>query len=266
MHREKTGEFLLTLTKQCRNAPENHELFSYLAGFLCHYALDKTAHPYIVYRTGHYDGTEETRKYRGNHTLLERAIDHVYLKEWGKRLASMPITGKILRMKKIPKTISEELDTVYQTVYGWENASRDLTICAKDQRRFYLLVQDPTGLLNRIVGLVDNGKSLQEYFSLSYAGRDQGSLDILNRKKETWHHPCDPEIRSDESFAELFQKACGDAVRFILAAEAFLEDGTADPAAVYGSDSYETGLYWKDSRNIGQKIYDPLPLRGWIKK
>ena len=262
MHREKTGEFLLALAERCRIAADRDVLFSYLAGFLCHYALDKTAHPYIVYRTGQYDGTEETRKYRGNHTLLERAIDHTFLKSWGRTLWSAPITGKILRMKKIPESIAEDLDAVYGSVYGWEDVSKDLTICAKDQRLFYFLVQDPTGILNEIVKYADNGVSKQEYFSLSYAGRDQGSTDILNLKKLPWRHPNDPEIRSDESFTELFERAAEEAVRLILAAKAWVSGNDSEFPEILGSDSYETGLLWSDARNNAAKEYDPLPLKG----
>ena len=266
MHREKTGEFLLALAERCRISHDRQMLFSYLAGYLCHYAMDKTAHPYIVYRTGQYDGTQETRKYRGNHTLLERAIDHRYRKAWGKSMWSAPITGRILRMKRIPESIADDLDAVYAAVYGWENVTKDLDIAVWDQKFFYFLVQDPTGVLNQIVKYADNGISEQEYFSLSYAGRDQGELDILNDKKREWQHPCDPAIRSDESFAELFSRASILAEKLILSAESYISGENGSFPQFLGSDSYETGLPWTDVRNNAVKQYAPLPLRGGRKK
>ncbi len=259
MHREKTGEFLTALARQGKagNAPK--EMLSYLAGYLCHYALDQTAHPYIFYRTGSYEGTEQTKQYRGNHTLLERAIDHIYRKQWGVSMASAPITGKILRLRKIPDAMRADLDAVYREVYGWEGTSQDLDIAAADQRRFYFLAQDTTGLLNRVLHWVDNGTSRQELFSLSYSGRDQTGVDILNESHTVWKHPRDPEIQSDESFSELFEKAVQRAVVWILATDAYFAHNA--PMPDFESNSYETGLCWQDARNERAPICDPLPLR-----
>ena len=51
MHTTKTGDFLAALALRARDGSARQEMFSYLAGFLCHYALDSAAHPYIVWRT-----------------------------------------------------------------------------------------------------------------------------------------------------------------------------------------------------------------------
>ena len=51
MHTTRMGAFLLSLLRRARTAPCREEMFSYLAGFLCHYALDSTAHPYVIYVT-----------------------------------------------------------------------------------------------------------------------------------------------------------------------------------------------------------------------
>ena len=75
MHKNNTGAFLTALARECRSGTDRDALFSYLAGFLCHYALDTVTHPYILYFTGEYDDTPETIAYRGNHMRLERAID-----------------------------------------------------------------------------------------------------------------------------------------------------------------------------------------------
>ncbi len=48
MHTTKTGAFLTALAEKAKDGTDPRNLFSYLAGFLCHYALDATAHPYII--------------------------------------------------------------------------------------------------------------------------------------------------------------------------------------------------------------------------
>ena len=169
-------------------------------------------------------------------------------------------------MKRIPESIAEDLDVVYGEIFGWKNVTRDLNVAVWDQRFFYFLVQDPTGILNQILKYADNGVSKQEYFSLSYAGRDQGKLDILNAEKQEWQHPCDPAIRSDESFTELFIKASKLAEKLILSANAYISRENNDFSEILGSDSYETGLPWRDARNNAEKRYAPLPLRGGRKR
>ena len=44
MHTTRTGEFLRALALQAKTGTAPRETFSYLAGFLCHYALDSVAH------------------------------------------------------------------------------------------------------------------------------------------------------------------------------------------------------------------------------
>ena len=48
MHTARTGEFLMALADQAKNGKSRAEMFSYLAGFLCHYALDGKADVIIL--------------------------------------------------------------------------------------------------------------------------------------------------------------------------------------------------------------------------
>ena len=51
MHTTRPGAFLTGLLKRSAASSHREELFSWLAGFFCHYALDSTTHPYIIYVT-----------------------------------------------------------------------------------------------------------------------------------------------------------------------------------------------------------------------
>ena len=51
MHTTKPGLFLMSLLRRARSSSAPAEMFSYLAGFLCHYALDSATHPYIIHVT-----------------------------------------------------------------------------------------------------------------------------------------------------------------------------------------------------------------------
>ena len=119
MHENETGAFLTALTERCRSSEARDLLFAYLAGYICHYTLDRTCHPYIVYRTGDYLGTPETLRYRGNHTRLERAIDVWIIREkYGSDPRRFNLNRRCLPLRRLPEELREDITAVYDAVYG----------------------------------------------------------------------------------------------------------------------------------------------------
>lgn len=267
MQHHDTGAFLLALARRIPKGEAGNPLFSYLSGFLCHYCLDRAAHPYIIYRSGEYDGTEATRSARGNHTRLERALDLRELQKWGLRIAKSPILRKILRLRRLPSTIQLGLDGAYREVYGWDHAYDELNTGLKDQRLFYFLAQDPTGILDALLRLIDRGKSHHDLTAMTYHGREQPEVDIANTTHQPWLHPFDPTLRSEQSFDELFDTAARDASAMIGAVWAYQSLGDDDAlAAAIGNASYETGFPCDDPRNDAQPQCSPLPLSKHTKR
>lgn len=264
MHENDTGVFLSALAERCRESAHRDLLFSYLAGYLCHYCLDRTAHPYIIYRTGDYDGTPETLRYRGNHTRLERAIDAHFIRE-GFRSSPrrFDLVGKALPLRRLPEELREELDSVYYSVYGWKNVWAALNRAIADQRKLYRLLRDPLGVLNPIAKLADNGRSTYDYRYFSYQGRelDKSGIDYLNLERRPWKNFADPSLISTESFPELMERACRDAVQLINVIYNYVYLKTETITAVrhlIGNASYTSGLDCRDGRNFGEKTFDPL--------
>lgn len=262
MHEERTGDFLMALAHQARGSSCRDGLFSYLAGFLCHYCLDCAAHPYIVSQTGSYDGTPETLPYRGNHMRLERALDCRVIRTcYGAAPSRFSINRRVLRLRRLPEELRRDLDAVYAGVYGWPEAWRDLNAAIADQRRFYALVQDPTGLVNRAAGWLDDGKGPYDYRVVSYHGRDldEARIDYLNRGHRLWRHPADASLASRSSFPQLFQQAEEEAARLVEAAWRYiyrLEEG--ELLRLVGNRSYTTGFDCRDERNRGPMHFEPL--------
>ena len=57
MHTTKTREFFISTINYIHNnnLKDNSIIMSYLYGQICHFVLDSTVHPYIIYNTGMYD-------------------------------------------------------------------------------------------------------------------------------------------------------------------------------------------------------------------
>ena len=61
-HRNQSQEFFLNLIRYIKdNYINDSDTLSFLVGFICHYILDSTIHPYIFYKTGNFiKGKKET--------------------------------------------------------------------------------------------------------------------------------------------------------------------------------------------------------------
>ena len=67
MHQEKTRAVLIELARRSHS----REMFSFLAGFLCHFALDSVAHPYI-------NGKAKSRAYITTRMRTNKALLFVF--------------------------------------------------------------------------------------------------------------------------------------------------------------------------------------------
>lgn len=244
MHTTRTGDFLLALVRRLGVSACPAELFSYLSGFLCHYALDSLTHPYIVYVT-----TKE-HFFPRSHMSLEHALDALEMQRDGLWGSSHPITGHYYPSMRLPDCLREDLDAVFEDTYGWKNCWKALNASCRRYRACYRIMEHPRGLAARFTRLT----KIPVFRSLVYSESHFHDLDPENTAHRPWFNPFDPSRRSSESFPELREKARRRAVDLIVAVWNFarLGRGTEETlAALIGSDSYLSGLPWDDPRNGG---------------
>lgn len=249
MHTTKTGDFLAALALRARDGSARQEMFSYLAGFLCHYALDSTAHPYIVWQT---TVTWPTKK---AHLDLEHALDVNLMKRegfWGEK---HPLTDHHFPKLQLPERMAEDLDGVYQSVYGWTNALRDVNRCYLLYRWLFRQMEKPRSPLTVLATLIPTHR-LRAFPLAKSAFLDK---DVENLSHTPWHEAYARELTSTESYPELYEKARAEAVRMITDAWAFIR-GTMTEAELrksIGSRSYLSGLDVNDPRNLAVRSLRP---------
>lgn len=263
MHDSHTGAFLRSLAGRARSVwqagkrEEGALLFSYLAGHICHYALDSIAHPYIIYRTGLYKETRETMVYRGGHMAFERALDLEALTKEKMPLKFKPILG----LKRLPASLYDHLNALYSKIYGWQNAARDFNTCIAHQRLLYTLARDPKGCLDRLLNRLDNGLSRIDLRVVSYHGKERSDADVWNHAHRLWRNPWAPEICSAQSFSDLLNDARQQAKRMIEACgHCMLEGSLQELEEVLGNRSYSTGLDLRDPRGSSQPVFTADPF------
>jgi len=250
MHSAKTGLFLSVLTHQ---AKQDKALFSVLAGAICHYCLDRLAHPYIICKGGTRDG---------GHTRLERAIDSYYIRSiYGKTPWRFSLPRRIMSCRQYPENLRHGLNAVYREVYGWEDTFDLINRSLRDERRFYGLMQDPFGIVHMLLRTVSGGKTNYSLYSFFHRDIDREKLDYLNEERKPWQHPFDPSIVSAASFFDLFDRAKDEAVELIREAYDWIFlDRESMPR--FENSNYSTGFDCDDPRNLRSPLCQPLTYSG----
>jgi len=184
MHRKRTGAFLMELADRVCDK----DTFSYLCGFLCHYALDSLVHPEIISLARKLCPDEKDSQYM--HIAIEHRID-------------LMLGGKTSVPDPPPESIREMFNDSIETVYGWKNAWKKMRRAYWHIRAFYTLVWDRYGILNKTIGRLGRRPGMISYRSGACDGLDLGWFD------------------------KIFDQSVEDAVRFITCAKDYIS-GRAD--------------------------------------
>jgi len=250
MHTTRTGAFLMALAEEARKSDCPETVFSYLAGFLCHYALDTTTHPYIIRET-----TAGSPK-KGAHRAFEHSLDIQELKRQGVWGEKHPMTGHSFQALRLPEKLRDPLNRAFETVYGWTNCHRDLNRAHRRMRFVYRLMENPRGLGDRLARI--SGNELLN--SLAYAQSYYNGTDVENLEGRAWGNGFDETLTSGESFPVLRERARVRAVGMIEACYRYIMEGSLsreELAEEIGNASYLSGLPVDDPRNL--KVPSLLP-------
>lgn len=252
LHEIKCGDFIINFLKHLkkinRDSPAFNELLSYISGFVCHYSLDKTTHPYIYYVTGIYDkNNPETFNYRGNHKRLEIAMDTVLLYEmYNIHSRKYKITDNILKLKTIPNSILSIYDKLLNDMYDIKSGGEIFLNSYRDMRRIVNISYDPFGIKKFLANIIDktiNKYGSTAYSTLSYYKSCNKEIDYLNKNKKYWYHPCNDNEKYNFNFYELMNNASNTALIFIEIIFNYLNDlvSETDLYNIFKNESYNTG-------------------------
>ncbi len=243
MHTTRPGAFLMALADRVKVSASPEDLFSYLAGFLCHYALDSVTHPYIIHLT------EEKYDFPRCHMSFEHSLDMMELRRAGLEGSRHAITGSYFPRCRLPGSIRPDVDAVFDAVYGWKNCWSALNHASGRHHLVYRVIENPAGLFSRLARLTRHPRLK----SFTYSESHFNEIDVENNGKQEWRHSHEPSVTSFETFAELREKALDLAVRMITAAYRCLfrsEISREELAEIIGNRSYLSGLDADDPRNL----------------
>lgn len=244
--KEKTNLYFKNILYYIKNhnLENNSSVKAYLYGSLCHYILDKTCHPYIIYISGN---PANNKKYRGNHEKMETMIDAIiYEKKTSKKLSKASLENKLLPKIVFSNELIETMNYVFEKTFGYKNIGK---IYNKSiyQGNFILkyLVKDRTGIKKYFYKIIDllNTNSSRKYANL-VLNVGKINYNYMNYNHEKWYYPANIKISKTDSFMDLYEKALEECTNIIKLTNDYFNNKIelSTLLKIIGNNSYITGL------------------------
>ncbi len=214
-HKNNTQNFFINIIKYIvnNNLKDNKEIMSYLYGYICHYALDSTIHPYVTYKGGYYNKKKkETIKYNGKHSDIESYIDaYMINKHENIEPNKLNLRKFCFNNKKLSNDLIKLINEVFKETYNYENMGNKYKRCITNMRISYsLLRNDKYGIKKKAYIFLDKitPKSFQRFSPISLKYKLNKNYYYLNLDHRKWNHPRYKDETYTLSVLDLYNNAC----------------------------------------------------------
>ena len=248
-HRNKTQEFFINLINYIKNNElyDDEDVCSFLVGFICHFVLDSTIHPYIIYKTGICDKKKKsTYKYKNIHEFMEVFLDNDMVR---RRERTNPYKFKIgkfcFNTKKFSKELINTIDYSFESTFDVKNMGNIYYKSLKQMKMaLNLFRRDPYGYKKIVYKFIDTftSKSSLRLESVSYHYPLKDKHNFLNNNHKLWRNPTTYDLTSTESFVDLYLKAIKVAKVMICASFDYIEGKEIELEKIFLNNSYVHGL------------------------
>lgn len=188
---------------------------SYVYGFICHYVLDRTCHPFIERKAADLLQQDPAQTHDIFHNQVESALDVIMLRyEKGSLPAEFSIKKTVPRDKMVQRTIAELYQKVLKDLFDMEESENILFQATQDCRKIFGLLTDRTGLKKKLVERFER-KNKKKTISCHMRGMLEEDIDYANLQQDEWCWPLDASTSCQDSFFDLYEKSVEDAVDMI---------------------------------------------------
>ena len=223
MHDELPSRLLSAMRDCALNLPESDPVRSYLYGFLCHYALDRTAHPFVYWQVETVRPEFPGRSDDYIHAMIESALDVIILRYEREMLpTSFDLKQTVPKNPEaqaaIAKLYAEILDRLYAVSVSPERVLRTLRDC----RRLMGLSNDRTTFKKPLLEAWEKRTKHYQYACQLRGISEEGEFDYANIMASEWRWPTDGGKTRTESFFDLYESSALQSVE--LMKEFYLTD------------------------------------------
>lgn len=238
LHERRTGAFLRAL---CRRAKAGDAVDrAYALGFLTHYALDSTVHPYVYAHSYREDGTYSSSR----HMRLEKHWDALYYHREGHRGTPVIMPGPKETRAHWPQ-IARLLHGAVLETFPEEQVTEDQLLAAfADTERVNRLTHSPHGVKYAVVWALERLIGKPRLATSQMTPLKPSRADIENGAHAPWHSPFEPERTRTEGLTELYEAGVRRAGALLTAAAKYFgnEMDEAAFALVVGNAGYDSGM------------------------
>ena len=245
MHTDPPAKLFAVLQKLQRLNPDNDFVNGYVAGFVCHYALDRAAHPYINFLQEGIIRKEKAKFAPTIHNRIETNIDRYMLKARFKINDPRKFHPSEI-LTDDPKTIqniASIIVKVLSSVYDFNVKQSEICTAFRDFRKIEEMLSDSNyweKTVARFAELPVRSKYGPALSALIRSGKTDKRWDYVNAKKNPWVNVDNREQASNMSFIEIYDSALQSALTMY---NGLLEG--IDAAEFTGNISFKTGAVAK---------------------
>ncbi len=177
---------------------------SYVLGFICHYSLDSTAHPYVNARARELAGIREGENEGTMHGEIEASLDTIVLRwKTGKLPSEVKLGDMFPKNEGVQRMTARLYRDVLFEVYGDDVSEEALYQSTKDAHLLFAACNDRTGLKRNLFNIIEKGRPHHITSHLVPLTEDP-EPDFANASHSEWTHNGEPHT---EDFFELYEKA-----------------------------------------------------------
>lgn len=256
-HRNKSQDFFINLITYIKdnNLGTDSDVCSFLVGFICHYELDSTIHPYVFYKTGVFDKKDRrTYKYNNIHEFMEIFLDNDMVR---RRENINPYKFKLgefcFDTKKFSASLNDTIDYSFEKTFGINSMSKVYYKSLKQMRTSLVVFRrDPYGIKKFFYKLADTFTSRKtfRFEAISYHYPLVDRHNFLNEEHRLWRNPCVYKATSRESFLDLYLKALKSTKVLVCASFDYINGKDIDLEKIFTNKSYVTGLNCDDKKEL----------------
>lgn len=229
MHNENVGLFISNLLQEAnkvKNKLEREVAFSYVSGYLTHYALDANTHPYIYYNVGFaLKGKPYSLKNGLNHRKFENSIDHLLLEVTRSSEAAQEKIWRLIKTDEHKTDVITRLlsNAIYKT-YGRRVSQRTLFVALSSMTYVNKFMELKNAGSKKLLTLIDNSDLDEDKIEeLTKIQKNLGEIDYLNINNKIWHSPWDLNDEHTSSFTEMYNVSLVESSEMITAFYLYLK-------------------------------------------
>ncbi len=215
MHHQRPTEIIVALKQACERLPEQERGIgrAYCLGFICHYLLDSTVHPYIksleaAYCDAGVPGLDRSQA-KDVHALIESELDELVLTvKRSATIATFNPSKEILCASDYVLTVLSQLYVyVAESVFGQAIPLDTFFWSVKQYRAVMSFFYSPSGLKRNLIGRMEMLVRPHSFYrAMGHRNIKLYESDFDNRDHEIWVNPFTGK-ESRQSFFDLYDEA-----------------------------------------------------------